>query len=238
MISCYLEELEAKGYSSATLEVTKRWLKHIQAFFEPSGHGLATLKDSHLTDYQRSLSWQPGPQGKLYSPNSINQAVDVVRRFYRWANSNGLLDNNPAAHLVTRRAVAKPRCKLTPTEARKLLFCLDLDTFGGSRDRAILGLVLESRVTHPALARLDLGHFQPDTGALWLSGRTSGILSLSDGLVDDLAAYLNKWRPGVAAKGEEALFVSASGHRMTSSAFRAIIRTRAQQAEVPIPYSS
>ena len=33
---------------------------------ELNGRELLSVKDSHLSDYQRSLSWRPGPGGKLY----------------------------------------------------------------------------------------------------------------------------------------------------------------------------
>jgi integrase/recombinase XerD len=238
VIPGYLAHLEGQGYSVATIDATRRWLEHLQAFLACNSRELLSIKDSHLTDYQRSLSWSPGPGGKLYAANSANQAVDVIRRFYRWAHAEGLLSKDPAAHLRTRRVAPRPRRELTATEARQLLAQPNLETFGGARDRAILGLVLEVPMSPPALARLDLEHFQPDTGALWLSGRRSGIVSLSDGLAEDLVAYLRKWRAGVAIKDEPALFVSPRGRRMTGGAFRTIIRAHAQRAQVPIPHSS
>lgn len=237
MISSYLEHLENEGYSPATLAATRMWLEFLESSFEPSGRRLTDLGEAELTDYRQGLAWKVGPKGKLYADNSVNQAVDVVRRFFAWAALSGLVDKNPAAHLVTRRATSKPRRDLTPTEGRKLMAQTDPNTFKGCRDRAILGLLLEAHIPMPALARLDLDHFQPDTGALWLSGRKTGVLSLSEAVTDDLIRYLRRERTGVAMKGESALFISAKGRRMTGGAFRAIIKSHAQRAKVPIPHS-
>lgn len=238
MIEPYLECLQEQGYSPATVAATRRWLRHLQAFLKLNGRELMSCKESHLTDYQRSLAWAPSHAGKLYAENSVNQAVDAVRRFYRWAHAEGLLAKDLAAHLRTRRVPPRPRRELTVAEARQLLAQPNVATFGGARDRAILGLIIEAQVAYPALARLDLTHFQPDTGALWVSGRRSGVVSLSESLTDDLVAYLRKWRPAVAIKDEAALFVSAHGRRMTPGAFAAIVRTHAQRAQLPRPHSS
>jgi integrase/recombinase XerD len=197
----------------------------------------ADLKTGDLTAFQQSLRWQPGPSGKLYAENSINQAVDAVRRFYRWAVAGGLVTKDPAAHLLTRRPPPSSRRELTPSDARKLLMRPDISTFQGCRDRAILGLILETRASAGALARLDLEHFHPDTGALLLQGRRREILSLSDGLCIDLVRYLREARPAVAQPGELAFFVGKHGRRMVAGAFQMIIKLGARHAGVPRPHS-
>jgi site-specific recombinase XerD len=234
MIAAYLEHLQAEGYSKSTLVAAKRWLKYLELHFNGC---LGELKASDLTDFQQSLRWKLGPQGKLYSENSINQAVDVLRGFYRWATLIGLVPKDPTAHLLTRRAPRKAHRELTATEARKLLFHPDPATFHGCRNRAILGLALETRASCGAMARMDLEHFQADIGAILLQGRKREIVSLSDGLCDDLSLYLRQARPGVAKPGEKAFFVSQRGRRMVSKGFHGVIVTHAQGAGVPSPYS-
>lgn len=230
MISAYLEHLKAQGYSKSTIAAAKRWLEHLERHF----NGLI-LKADDLTAFGQSLRWQPGPQGKLYAENSVNQAVDVVRRFYRWAAFSGLVANDPAAHLTTRRVGPKVRRVLSASEARKLLGQPDLGTFHGCRDRAILGLVTEARISAGALSRLELEHFQTDTAALLVSGRKREILSLSEGLLGDLSRYLAVARPGVATSDEQALFVSSDGRRLSSGAFRQVVAAHAKRAGVCRP---
>jgi integrase/recombinase XerD len=168
--------------------------------------------------------------GRVYSGNSVNQAVDVVRRFYRWAVATGHLGRDPAAHLLTQRVASKPRRELSLEESRALLSQPNPQTFYGARDRAILALIIEHRLPFKALARLDLCHFHYDTGAILVSGRRAGILSVSDGLTDDLERYLSEARPGVAKVEEPALFVGRDGDRMSDVSFRAILDRHAQAA--------
>lgn len=226
MISAYLAHLEADGYAAATREATKRWLEHLDSY----GGGLAVMEPAKLTAYQQSLRWQPNKRGQLYSENSVNQAIDVVRRFYRWAAAVGHITKDPTLHMRTRRVPPRPKHELTTAEARQLLAQPNPKTFHGARDRTILGLIIEHRMAFQALSNLDTTHFHYDTGALLVGGRRRGILSLSDGLADDLQRYLTETRLGVAKVGEPALFVSREGVRMSDVSFRAIFDRHAKAA--------
>ena len=148
--------------------------------------------------------------------------------FYRWAVATGHLGRDPAAHLLTQRVASKPRRELSLEESRALLSQPNPQTFYGARDRAILALIIEHRLSFKALARLDLCHFHYDTGAIFVSGRRVGILSVSEGLADDLERYLSEARPGVAKVEEPALFVGRDGGRMSDVSFRAILDRHAQ----------
>jgi integrase/recombinase XerD len=228
VIAEYLAHLERKGYSAGTCEAARHWLVHLQ---DRAGDPLG-LTAAELTEYEQSLRWQPHARGRLYSENSVNQAVDTVRRFYRWAVESGHLRKSPAAHLLTRRVPARGRRELSTEEARKLLAGPNRKTFHGLRDRAILGLIIEHRLAYRVLSNLDLGHFHYDTAALLTSGRKRGILSLSDGLAEDIQHYLTQARPAVAKVNEPALFVSRQGSRMTDVSFRTILDRHAQAADL------
>lgn len=234
MISAHLEYLETQGYAAGSVAAARHWLERLEQQFPGQ---LASLKPADLTAFQQSLRWQPGPRGKLYAENSANQAVDAVRRFFRWAVAVGLVAKDPATHLTTRRPPPSERRDLSPSEARKLLLQPNVSTFTGCRDRAILGLALEARASAGALFRIDLEHFQPDVGALLLHGRRREIVSLSDGLCIDLVRYLREARAVVAQSGELAFFVGEHGSRLVCGSFHHIIRTHARAAGVPRPHS-
>lgn len=235
VISRYLAHLEREGYSKATVEANRRWLEHLAK----ERKDLTELGPAELTAYEKALRWQPNCRGQMYSENSVNQAIDVIRCFYRWAAEVGHVRKDPSSHMRTRRVPAKPKREISTTEARKLLGQPNAKTFHGARDRAILGLILEHRLAFQALAALDCGSFHYDTGAIMVGGRRRGILSLSDGLAEDLQSYLVEARPGVAKVEESALFVSSDGTRMTPVSFRNILDRHAKAAGLPrIRFSS
>ena len=232
MISDFLEHLRAAGYSASTIDVSRRWLEHFEArqTLPP-----AKLRTRHLTAYHQSLTWEPGPRGNMYSENSVNQAVGVLKAYFRWCVEQGELKKNPAEHLVTRRPPKPEPVVLTPTQTRALLALPDLHTPNGLRDRAILGLFVELKASARSVCRLSLCDFQPDTGALLLQGRKRRIVCLGSGLQADLERYLRLGRAGVARQGEEAFFVSQRGTRMCGNNALRILHRRCQEADVPRP---
>lgn len=216
----YLAELQDAGKSPATLTVCETWL----AGFVKRYAELSALTPAELTKYHQALQWEPGPRGKLYSENTVNQALGVVRAFLRWCVEQGHLKTDPAAHLKTRRVPPKERRSLSASQVRRLLSLPDVTKPSGLRDRAILGLLVELNPSLAALSRLNLGDFQADTGALLLRGRRRQVVGLKEGLVTDIERYLKHGRRGYARPGEKALFLNQAGGRLSSASLGQLVR--------------
>lgn len=234
MIADFLEYLSFKNYAKNTVEISRKWLEH---FSERYPQPLHQLKDSDLTNYHQSLRWEPGKRGKLYSENTANQVVGVLKSYFRWCVEQGHLKRSPLEHIVTRRVPAKEKAILTTSQARTLLRLPDLNTPLGLRDRAALALILEVKASSRALSRLNLTDFQTDTGAVLLKGRKRRIVSLSSGLQADLERYIRLGRAGYAQPSEEALFVSRFGRRMCLGGFQQLLRRYRKKAETTKPSS-
>lgn len=230
MIESYLDSLRAAGYSESTLKISRNWLEH---FVNRCPKELSKLHSRDLSAYHQSLHWEPGPSGKLYSENSVNQGVGVLKSYFRWCVKQGLLKASPADHLVTRRVPKKEQAGFTPSEIRALLDLPEIKTFTGLRDRCVLGLILEHQAKATAISRLSIDDFQADTGALLLKARKRRILTLGPGLQTDLERYLRLGRAGVAAPNEQALFVTKTGARMSTVNPREILRRYLDKAGLP-----
>lgn len=232
MIKEFLQHLESKGYAAATLEASRRWLKYFEARYPVT---VDKLRPRDLSAYRQSLCWEPGLRGKLYSENTVNQAVGVLRSYFRWCVEQGLLQKSPAEHLVTRSLPPTKPVVLSPAQTRAVLALPDLDTAVGLRDRAMLGLFVEERASGCSLSRLDIGDFQPDTGALLLRSRKRRIIFPGVGLLADLERYLRLGRAGVANPVEKAFFVTRSGQRMGRQNPLRILGDYCRLAGVPRP---
>lgn len=232
MISDFLEHLRRERYAAATVVISEKWLEH---FLSRHPKPLARLRPADLTRYHKSLHWEPGPRGKLYSEHTANQAVGVLRSYFNWCVQHGHLRQSPAAHIVTRRLPPKKVRLLMSDQARKLLSLPDLGTPLGLRDRVALGLVIEAQASPGALSRLDVADFQPDTGAMLLKGRRRRIVSLEPGLQDDIERYLRLGRAGYAQPGEVALLLSRFGTRMGGPGFLALLNRYCRQAGLERP---
>jgi site-specific recombinase XerD len=227
MIEDFLAALRRDGYSVTSVSVTAGWLERCRQYFEP--RPLHVLRARDLEDWHQSLSWVPGPKGKLYAENTVNQAVGAVRLFFRWALLCGLIGEDPSKGLRTRRIPKRPRPEI---ELQRLLILLSGDHPVIVRDRAVYGLLFETGLPLLACARLDLKDLQTDTGALLASGKRPGVYSLSQGLTNDLERYLQHARPLLAVKatkGEQALFLNRHGSRMHDGVIRARLRDHRRQ---------
>lgn len=232
MIENFLAHLRARGYAESTVEISQRWLEH---FSSRHPRPPKELRPADLSRYHQSLHWEPGSKGKLYSENTVNQAVGVLKAYFRWCVEQGHLNKSPASHLVTRRVPPKERVTLTPSQVRAVLDQVSPNTFTGLRNRAVLGLLIEHQASPAALSRLNLADFQPDTGAVLLKERKRRIISVGAGLQADLERYLRLGRAGVAIPGEEAFFVSRAGKRLGPGSAGQLLANCCRKAGVPRP---
>lgn len=235
MIQAHLEALRRGGrYSRSTISSAALWLSSFEAF--RGDHCPSELRSADLERWQKELKWTPGPSGNLYSESSLNQAVGAVRRFYRWALSEGRIKTDPTQGLVTPKAepTRGNKLEMSATEARKLLSSPSLETPIGIRDRAILGLLIETGISRPACSRLALAHLQFDTGALLSKGRAQRIHSLGPGLLADIERYLREARPLLVRAGENspALFLNIHGDRITANSISQLLRYHRKIASV------
>lgn len=223
MIEDHLEDLRQQNYSKATINSAILWLLHFQEFC--GGRDPAELKPKDLEQWQKQLTWTPGPSGKLYSEATVNQAVGAIRRFYRWLLAEGKMTSNPTETLFTPKAkqTRSQKLKLEPQELRKVFSLLEPDSALGIRDRAVLGVLVETGISRPACSRIDRDHLCFDTGALLTRGRTQQIHSLTDGLLADLQRYLRDARPLLVGDITPALFLDRKGNRLSGPAVQQIV---------------
>ena len=227
----YLESLRQQGrYSKTTLTIISGWLEKLERF--AGNQELAKLRAKDLEKWRKELAWTPGPSGRMLSENTQNQAVLAVRGFYRWLVANGFVPTDPAEGLKVRRLPKKAKTSFTVAERRAILGFSDLETAVGIRDRAVLGLLLETGISKPACSSLDLSDLALDIGALMSKGRSGGLRTISDGLSADLERYLRESRPVLVGPGETALFVNAKGQRLSQASVQGLWR-RALQSLTP-----
>ena len=227
----YFKHLKDEGrYSVTTLTIISGWLEKLERF--AGNRKLAELKAKDLERWRKELAWKAGPSGRMLSENTQNQAVLAVRGFYRWLVANGFVPTDPAEGLKVRRLPKKAKTSFTVAERRAILGFSDRETAVGIRDRAVLGLLLETGISKPACSSLDLSDLALDIGALMAKGRSGGLRTISDGLSADLERYLRESRPVLVGPGETALFVNAKGQRLSQASVQGLWR-RALQSLTP-----
>ena len=172
-------------------------------------------------------------QDQGLAPSTINQRMSAIRKLAQEAADNGILDPLLANGISKVRGVTRHGIRaglwLTKDQAQELLNKPDVETLKGSRDRAILAVMLGGGLRRSEIAKLQIGHIQQREGR-WvivdLIGkgnhiRTVPIPSWAKKAIDD---YLE--RAGVQSGN---LFISInkggdiSGKSITPQAIRDIV---------------
>ena len=100
LIAAYLKQRAKEGVSASTLDLATRWLGCFRGFCQKHRLEAAMwLTPRHLEEFETQLLWQPNSRGRFYSPNSVDQALRMVRSCLRWAIGQHLADQS-ATRLV------------------------------------------------------------------------------------------------------------------------------------------
>jgi site-specific recombinase XerD len=147
--------------------------------------------------YTQQLAWARHSRGGLYSANTLDQTRRVLRHFYRWAFSQGLIATNPTQHWILPRPHQPTPPSLTRLEVQQLMNLPDLSTALGQRDQLLMEVCYGP---HCVLTRLHLCtiEWNPDWEPIRLSWERyvrDGRARLLRGDTDRL--FLNRFGSGM-----------------------------------------
>ena len=207
MNSTFERFLQEKSHlSNCTQKCMRHWLGHFERFL--SGWKAATATD--LERYHQHLLWGAHSRGGLYSANTVDQGLRVVRTFFRWAVSLGLVRRDPCVHWKLPRPHQLEQPVLSHDKVLALLNLPDLSRPSGIRDALALELIYASPLTERQC--LDLQVDQVVDRALVLDENRYPL----DGTWPAMARYLEVARPRLAIKKSQVLLLSTHGGPMST----------------------
>ena len=167
---------------------------------------------------------------------TVARKLAALRAFFRTMREHGVVAQNPADLLpAPKRPSHLPRV-LRADEVAALLDRIPASTPLELRDRALFEVAYASGLRAEELVGLDVGAVSFDGEELRVEGKGSKtrIVPVGEPALRAVARYLERARPVLAASGggEEALFLSKSGRRLSTSDVRRRLRVWARQAAV------
>ena len=105
-------------------------------------------------DLERFLAYLRSGRGKPCSPKSLNRRVTALKNFFRWLTESKLIQQDPAARLIYKRAIPPLPDILYDNECRRLLAEASKD----SRAYLLVLLLLETGVKRKELLGIKLTH--------------------------------------------------------------------------------
>jgi site-specific recombinase XerD len=176
--------------------------------------GLASVLD---TDRPLIRRWLSEMRGQGVTAASLARKAVEVRSFVRYILRHADIGTDPFQGLRLPTVSPGPRQVLTPGQVQAILSALPDDTLG-LRDRAIVAVLYSTGLRAAELVNLDLRQMRLDTGEVlrWDAAGHLRLAFLTDVAIGAIKDYLRDSRPSLAkASGEQALFVSRLGRRLT-----------------------
>jgi site-specific recombinase XerD len=166
--------------------------------------------------------------------STVARKLAAIRTFYRQLVERGELQANPAELVSSPKRDAYLPKVLKPAEVAELLERIPASTPLDLRDRALLELAYAAGLRAEELVNLDLGSVDPDAEEVRVEGKggRTRVVPVGEHAWRALERYLARGRTVLNAGESEALFLSKTGKRLSTSDIRRRLRLQTRRAGV------
>ena len=225
----YLDHLTVeRGLSRNTVDAYRRDLQILARQLGPR-RALEGVRHEDLLELLRRMRIE----GR--ASRSLARWLVAVRGFLSYLEAEGVLEENPAAHLEPPRAWRSLPAALTYEEVEALLAAPDRATAPGERDAALLEVLYSTGVRVGELVGLRLGQVHLDGGYMRVLGKGSKerVVPLGSEAVAALKSYLARVRPAmVGRRRSDVVFLNRRGGQLTRQGFWKILRAYGRRAGI------
>ena len=197
--------------------------------------GWATARglEPHAVAMRHLRRWAAALSEQRAAPTTVARKLAAQRAFFRTLVDRGAIDANPAELVpAPKRPQRLPRA-LKGEEVAALLDGIPAGAPLEQRDRALFELAYACGLRAEELVRLDLGRVDFDAEQVRVEGKggKTRVVPVGEHALRALQRYLERGRPTLAGgNGCEALFLSKSGRRLSTSDIRRRLRVWARLA--------
>lgn len=213
-LSLYERDLSARGSAARTRRAYRVDLGGFADWAGEQGLGPADVRYRDVRRYAAGLS------NAGAAATTVARKLAAIRGLYGFLVRTARAGSNPAELVSSpKRAEKLPRV-LSTEQMRSLLERIPARTPLELRDRAMLELAYSCGLRCEEIVNLDLGALDFETEQLRVLGKGSKerLLPVGEPAQRALRRYLEKGRHALAAdRGQQALFLSKSGRRLSNS---------------------
>jgi integrase/recombinase XerD len=196
-------------------------LKHLMSFLQH--------------ERERTLETEPKDSPRRLSGESVYLEIAALRAFYKFAENEKLLPQNPAENLSLPRRWKRLPKALSDEEIKKVLAPETPDSRENLRDGAILELAYASGLRLSELRNLRLEQLHLEAGFINVIGKGNKerVVPVGKKAVEALTRYLDDARPKfVTAKSPASVFLTKRGTPFASVTLWLRIKNRVRRAGI------
>ena len=225
----WLEE----GLSKNTLAAYRRDLSLFGEWLAGQGRSLQGASETDINGYFAARHSES-------KATTANRRLTVLRRYFRWALRERLVDADPTLKLQAAKQPLRVPKTMSESQVESLLAAPGVDTPLGLRDRAMLEVIYASGLRVSELVGLKTFHLGMNEHVLRVMGKGNKerLVPFGQEARDWLVRYLAEARPKILGSQQtEDLFVTARGEGMTRAMFWVIVKKYAKAAGITSPLS-
>jgi integrase/recombinase XerD len=235
----FLERLRAHHYSESLQKQARLTLQRLFSHLREKGvRDLRSVRERDLIRFLRALARRKNGTGEPLSLATLNAYTNVLRRFFGFLETSGVILQSPAENLPLHRVDVLPRSVLSQSQARRLMEAPDAAAPLGLRDRALLELLYGTAVRLSECHRLDLQDVELARGLLLVragKGRRDRMVPVPRRALAALSTYVTDTRPSlVRDPQEQALFLTRRGRRLGRVAIGLLVRDYGLEAGISV----
>jgi integrase/recombinase XerD len=231
LILQFTAQLHIDQYAENSVQNHRLDLQQFQAWLERDGK-IASLADLQAVARDDILHYQ-GQLAQRLKQRSVNRHLSSLRLFFRFLQTNNLIEVSPLDGLVFPKIIPGLPTLLLPGEVAALVEAPLDSHYLGQRDRAMLELLYSTGIKLHELINLNAGDLQLDTALVRIRGRRERLVPLTDKAVALLRRYLTEARPGRLLNPEDpCLFPGRSGTRITRMGVWKLVKKYAAAAGI------
>jgi integrase/recombinase XerD len=225
--SLWLED----GLASNSLAAYRRDLRHLADWL--GGRNLLGAGEGELQQYFAATF-------AASRASTANRRLAAMRRLFRWALREGMIERDPTLRLTGAKAPARFPNALTEAQVEALLAAPDIAGPLGLRDRAMLELLYATGLRVSELVAVKQAEVAITDGMVRVMGKgqKERVVPIGEEARLWLERYAAHSRPALLnGRSADALFVTRQGGPMTRQMFWKLIRRYATRADIRAPLS-
>jgi integrase/recombinase XerD len=216
-----------KGLSANTIDAYRRDILKFAVFAREQELGIGRVRRGDVVDFMAKLYRQH------LDSRSVARHLVTIRHFFRFALTEGFVDDDPAANIESPKFRQSLPDFLSLEEVDRLLREPDRSATLGMRDRAMIELMYSTGLRVSELCGLRVADLQIDPGCLRCIGKGNKerLVPVGRQALGAVEKYLRDARPKLLRVGASPyLFVNQKGHKIDRITFWKTLREYGRKA--------
>ncbi|MFC1904563.1 tyrosine-type recombinase/integrase [Chloroflexota bacterium] len=227
----YEMDFRARGYSEKTIIHNEASVRYFIGYLG-NAKGISEISGDDFRRFLGALRGRNAWEGlslekeRKLSGTTINTYSRAIKSFWKWLKQEGIIAKNPLESVPNPKNPKTIPKVYSEDEVRAIFRLLP----EGSRERAIIDIILDSGIRLSELVSLELANINLETGRILVHGKggKERYTYIESSAIKAISDYVNKSRPKPVC--QDKLFLSRDGYPLRGNRIQKILAAIGKEA--------